>query len=275
MSHELINSILKENSATSNMYRRNLIKEYLQVLAMSFIYGKREYQDLVFYGGSCLRHCYGLPRLSEDLDFIDKNKSIKLEDLREDIKPFFKKELGIEPNIRQQKFRLYLKFPLLYDLKLAKIPESNFLNIKIEVYKGFYFNSQCKIEIIPIFKFGKSILVRALDLSSLMSTKIQAILNRKWEKRAKDGSLLAIGKGRDYYDLMWYLTKNIKPNVESIYGEKKTIEDLKTELSTIIRKIDTRTIALDLEGLIDDPLFIKDLAKNIKEILIGEVKKRF
>ena len=71
MNLEEIKKILEEHKTASWLFKRNLLKEYLQILSLSFIYSQKEYQSLIFYGGSCLRHCFGLPRLSEDLDFID------------------------------------------------------------------------------------------------------------------------------------------------------------------------------------------------------------
>jgi len=39
---------------------------------------------------------------------------------------------------------------------------------------------------------------------------------RKWEKTVKGGEVIAKVKGRDYFDLMWYLGKNIKPNINCV-----------------------------------------------------------
>lgn len=52
----------------SNDSIRNLLKEYLHYFVLDFIYNS-EFKDLIFYGGSCLRILYDLPRMSEDLDF--------------------------------------------------------------------------------------------------------------------------------------------------------------------------------------------------------------
>jgi hypothetical protein len=39
---------------------------------LDYIYSAPRYSGLIFYGGSCLAHFFQLPRLSEDLDFIDE-----------------------------------------------------------------------------------------------------------------------------------------------------------------------------------------------------------
>lgn len=217
---ELLKRLLETKKETTTLFKRNVLKEYLQVLVLSFIYSHKEYQSLVFYGGSCLRHCFNLPRLSEDLDFVDIRDKVDMNKLAEDIKGFFEKRVGLKIGIRVQKFsqkiRLTVKFPILYELNLAEYPESDFLFLKIEVYKEFDFCKAYQIQIIPLFKFGESVLVRTFDLPTLMATKIRAILYRKWEKTTKDGRILASVKGRDYYDLMWYLEKEVKPNLKCI-----------------------------------------------------------
>jgi len=202
------------------LFKRNLIKEYLQVLILSFIYSRKEYRNLVFYGGSCLRHCFGLPRLSEDLDFVDIKGSVNLKIFADDVKKFLEKELDIKISTKIQKFRVVLKFPILHELRLAEPSESNLLFLKIEIFKKFRFSKNCKIEVLPLFKFGTSVLIRTFDLSTLMATKIRAILYRKWEKTDKKGKTLAMVKGRDYYDLMWYLGKKVEPNLYCIEGIK-------------------------------------------------------
>ena len=73
-------------------------------------------------------------------------------------------------------------------------------------------------------------------------------------------------KGRDYFDLMWYLEKAVKPNLGCIVGIE-SLEALKAKLLKIVDTVDARSIQYDLEALIDNENFIKNLSKNIKEIL--------
>ncbi|MFH1838249.1 MAG: nucleotidyl transferase AbiEii/AbiGii toxin family protein [Candidatus Kuenenbacteria bacterium] len=272
MDKKFIKTYLEEYPEVSKPFKKNLIKEYLQIFALSFIYSKKKYRDLIFYGGSCLKYCFGLERLSEDLDFVDLKKKINLEDLKNELVVFFEKEFNLKIKAKIQKFRIYFKFPILKKLELAEKGESDFLYLKIEIFKKFNFCSSFKIKIIPVFKIGKSILIRTFDLPTLMATKIRAILYRKWEKTDKKGKVFIKAKGRDYYDLMWYLEKKIKPNLKCI--EKiKTKKILKEKLLEIVKKIDQKSIRLDLESLIKDQNFIKDLSKNLKEILIEKIKE--
>ena len=105
-----------------------------------------------------------------------------------------------------------------------------------------------------------------------MATKINAVLNRKWKKIDKTGKVLISVKGRDYFDLMWYLQNNIKPNMSCVEGVTSII-DLQTKLLEIVSSLDTRSIVLDLENFIADQGFAKKLGRNIREILTIEINR--
>jgi predicted nucleotidyltransferase component of viral defense system len=252
-------------------YRRNLLKEYLQIVALDFIYSHPRYSQLFFYGGSCLAQCYGLPRLSEDLDFVDVKKEISLDELSADLKAFFSRT-DLEVKIARQKFRLHLKFPLLKEFGLARAEQSDLLFLKIEIFSNFNFCTRYQTEFLPLFKFNRSILIRTFDLPTLMSTKIRAIFHRKWEKTDKSGQVLASVKGRDYFDLLWYLDRGVKPNIDCLEGVKN-LDELRERLLKQIKNIDARSIRLDLSAFIDDENFVKNLSAQIKKILEQSVNK--
>ena len=269
---DVLRKIIEDKRDLPLLFKRNILKEYLQLIILSFIYSNSEFRELVFYGGSCLRHCFNVGRLSEDMDFVDIENRVDIKELAEKLKYFLKKRYNLKSEAKIQKFRIILKIPILYELNLAKKPESNFLFLKIEVYKEFDFCKGYKIEIIPVFKLGEAILVRSFDIQTLMSTKIRAILHRKWEKTTKNGRILARVKGRDYYDLMWYLEKDIVPNFKCIEGINDK-EELKRRLLSIIGEIDSESIKYDLEGLIENKDLIEDLGNNIRKIIKALLEK--
>lgn len=165
--------LLDESVSASKIFKRNLLKEYLQILILDFLYSHKDYSRLVFYGGSSLAHCYGLPRLSEDLDFVDLKKKTDFIKMAEEIKLYFKEKFGLDLKFAIQKFRIYLKFPMLKELNLAEVGESDQLFLKVEIFPGFDSCKNYKIEMVPVFKFNKSFLVRIFDLPTLMATKIK------------------------------------------------------------------------------------------------------
>lgn len=269
---EILKKCLDDNKDKPSLYKRNALKERLQIFVLDFIYANEKYSNLIFYGGSCLAQCYGLPRLSEDLDFVDIGGKINLEKLAGDLNSYFNQKTDLNPTVKIQKFRIYLKFPLLKDMGLSLGRETDSLYLKIEVFKNFTFCSDYKIEAKPLFKANRSILVKTFDLPTLMSTKIRAVLFRKWEKTDKQGKTIVKAKGRDYYDLMWYLEKGVKPNFKCL-GNIKNSDDLKEALRRNIGKVDAKSIRLDLENFISEQRFVKGLSKNIKEILLNGVNK--
>lgn len=257
----------------SSTYKRNLLKDYIQVVVLSFIYSHPEYSQMIFYGGSCLRHCFDLPRLSEDLDFVDLKKDIKLTDLAGDLEGYFKKNTDLDVKIKVQPSRVQIKFSILKELGLASPSESDVLYLKLEVFKYFDFCSGYKINTVPIFKFNRSMIIKTFDLSTMMATKIGAVMNRRWNKTGKGGELLAKVKGRDYFDFVWYLSKNIKPNLKCLV-DKENIDSLKEKLLAIIARVDEKSIEYDLSPLMENSDFVKGLAKNIKDILMREVQEK-
>lgn len=269
---ENIKNLLAENSGLSVVFLRNLVKEYLQTLALAFLYSRKEYSGLIFYGGSALKHCHGLPRLSEDLDFVDARGEVPLTALALDLKNYFSVRHGLKVETKIQKFRVLLKFPVLFELGLAARPESNLLFLKLELYTDVSFCRGYKTEIIPLFEHGESVLVKTFDLPTLMATKIRAVLNRRWEKTGKKGETLAAVKGRDYFDLMWYLQKGVEPNIACIenISDKK---ELYAKLVSAVEKIDAASIKYDLDALIADRKYVDDLAGNLKQILLSRLKE--
>lgn len=268
---EELKKIVDSHPDVPDSYKRNLLKEYLQFFVLDYIYSSEEYSGLIFYGGSALSQCYELPRLSEDLDFVDAAKKTDLKKLGSDLVEFAGRDLQLPVKAKIQKFRIYLKFPILKRLGMAGDSQSDSLNLKIEVFNKF----ECRVygtELKPVFRHNRTVLIKTFDLPTLMATKIGAILHRKWEKTDKEGRTLVSVKGRDYFDLMWYLQGKVRPNLDCIEGVKD-ISSLKKKLLEIVEKVDSRSIILDLENFIPNGKFVENLGKNITTILKNEIEK--
>jgi len=274
MSLDAIRSILQEHREANEAVRRNLVKDYLQTLALSFLYQQEQYQQMVFFGGSALRHCYGLPRLSEDIDFVDFAGKVSLTELAHELKDFYAQRSVNTPFVKTHKFRVYLKFPILRVLGLASMSQSDSVFVKAEVAHEFEGSEAADIRIVPIFREGVSLLVKTFDLPTLMAGKINAILHRRWKKMDREGHVLAVVKGRDYFDLMWLLEKGIEPNwrvVESFTAAR----DASAELLRAIDQVDERSILYDLSALIEDQQYVRQLASHLKEIVVSKVREQW
>ena len=70
-----------------------------------------------------------------------------------------------------------------------------------------------------------------------MTGKVLAILNRERFVGKNDRATI---KGRDYYDLLWYLKQKVKPNMVrfiDMIGEEISIEELKERLDKKIESL--------------------------------------
>ena len=269
----ILASIINESPSRNNLYKRNLLKEYLQVVVLDFIYSHPDYSQLLFYGGSALAHCFDLQRLSEDLDFIDEKREINVSKLAKDLEDYFKKRTDLDVSTTVQKFRIYVKFSILRELGISTREETDILFLKVEVYSEFDFCTKYSTDIRPVFKYNRSVLIKTLDPATLMATKIRAILYRKWEKTDKQGKTIVKVKGRDYFDLLWYLQKDIQPNISCI-EDVKSMKELKEKLLAMVASADSKSIQLDLEALIDNPTFVNNLSRNMKAILEREISEK-
>lgn len=267
----LLKNIIEKSGGVEKPFKRNLLKEQIHILVLDFIYAHPVYSQLIFYGGSALRHCFELPRFSEDLDFVDLKNNVELTKMGKDLTDYFCTETDLEPKLLVQPSRIKLKFPILRELGLSSPSEYESLLIKIEVFKHFDYCVGYQVGVSTIFKLNRSMVIKAFDLPTMFATKIGAVLHRKWEKTAKGGEVLAKVKGRDYFDLVWYLGKDIKPNLRCIMGFQKT-ENLREELLKIVEKVDAKSIKFDLEPLMENKTFVDNFSKNIKGILKNAIE---
>jgi predicted nucleotidyltransferase component of viral defense system len=243
MIYKELEKIVIENkrAGQSELYIKNLLKEYLQIYILNYIYTNKKYsKNLIFTGGTCLRHFFDLPRLSEDLDF-DFNKELNSEEFFENIKRYFKIKYlytEITGSIKQQGKQLLFKFPVLKDLDLANDNESDLLYVKIDLQKNpsKIYDTQISSKSIEGFNF----VALYYDISTLMAGKIYAVLTRERLVGKNDRKTI---KGRDYYDLLWYLKQKVSPNMKrlsDILGEEITVKELTERLDEKVKELDKK-----------------------------------
>ena len=247
----------------------NYLKEYIQYLVLRLIYNHSVFKKLVFKGGSCLRICYNLPRLSEDLDFDFEKKQFS-DGFLFDLEKYLSYEIrskyfpSLETKI-QSTVRLYLKFPFLYKLGLAEKSESDKLYVKIEAENTIL--PHASFALTPVSKLGFNFMAYHYDLPTLMTGKIHALLHRLWFRGEKQEVDI---KGRDYYDLYWFLQNNSTPNWRSLRKiiPVKTEKELKNILIERISKTVTpQKLNYDLKNFLPDSVFVSDFSKNYLEVM--------
>ncbi|MCF8298410.1 MAG: nucleotidyl transferase AbiEii/AbiGii toxin family protein [Saprospiraceae bacterium] len=221
----------------------HLIREYLQFMMLNYLSNSKFAKELCFIGGTNLRLIHGIDRFSEDLDFDNKNlskvKFIKMTDSL--IKHLQNTGLKVVADDKSKDdklmaYRRNLVFPqFLYDNGLSPFKDAKFL-IKIESQdQGVDYKAD--IALLNAYGFVFNFPVPANDV--LCSMKIAALLNRK--------------KGRDFYDVMFMLSKT-QPNYNFLKVRTgiSTPKELKEILIQTAKSIDLKHKSKDFEHLIID-----------------------
>lgn len=199
---------LLQGSPLQPIEARNITREYLQALILQSLQRAGAMLSLAFHGGTALRFLYSLPRYSEDLDFALEINS-GLFDFRSVLQTI-QKELtaqgyNINLKVSDQKTvkSAFVRFTgLLYELNLSP-QQDEILAVKIEVDtnppKGARLDT-------TLVRRHVLLNLHHHDKASMLAGKLHAILQRPYPK------------GRDIYDLIWYLSDRNwpTPNLEML-----------------------------------------------------------
>jgi hypothetical protein len=183
-------------SEKSQVAARNLAREYLQAIILQSLQRSGAMTMLAFHGGTALRFLYSLPRYSEDLDFALERPSERY-DFRSFLK-YLRRDLEtqgymVELKVNDQKtvHSAFVRFPgLPFDLNLSP-HRDEILAVKIEVDSNPPRGAGLATSLIR-----RHVLLNLQhhNQASLLAGKLHAILQRPYLK------------GRDLYDLTWYLS---------------------------------------------------------------------
>ncbi len=182
--------------ATTPFEGVNMVREYLQARILSDLQRSGAMIPLAFHGGTALRFLYSHGRFSEDLDFAlegDK-ENYRLDEYLRSIQSTLKKE-NYQISIRVQDSKIsnsaFIRFPgLLYELGLSS-QSNEVIAIKLEVDTNPPAGAVLETSVIRKFVVLQ---IHHHDKTSLLAGKIHAILQKPYIK------------GRDIYDLFWYLS---------------------------------------------------------------------
>ncbi|MHB0981284.1 MAG: nucleotidyl transferase AbiEii/AbiGii toxin family protein [Thermoleophilia bacterium] len=174
---------------------RNTAREYLQARILESLQRSGGLAALAFHGGTALRFLYRTPRYSEDLDFalLDGVSSFDLRDAASRVGRDFRAEAyDVEIGVRDEGavHAARVAFAgLAAELGLSAHPQER-LVVKIEVDTNPPAGATTEISVVRRFV---TLRLQHHDRASLLAGKVNAILTRSWVK------------GRDLYDLAWYL----------------------------------------------------------------------
>ena len=234
-----------KRSGIPNMPRR-VLTEYLQSEILAVVYNSKFGSHISFLGGTCLRFVYKIERFSEDLDFDLIKNGLDYGELAKFIEKKLR-ELGFLADTsvkkRENVITVDVKFSeVMREMGLSAM-DGQKLKIKFEIDPNPRKN--IKYESKYVFAYGKSFNVISNTFDTLFAQKIMAIAFRPYQK------------GRDFYDLIWFLSqKNIEPNYE-ILAEKNIKVKNRAELVEFLEKqadkTDLKQAAKDVERFLFYP----------------------
>ena len=175
---------------------RNVAREYLQARILGCLQRAGAMVPLAFHGGTALHFLYASPRYSEDLDFALEQARPQY-DLRAYLRAI-RQDLGAEGygvelkvNDRKVVHSAFVRFAgLLHDLELSP-HRDEVLAVKIEVDTHPPAGAALARTIVRRYVM---LHLQHHDQASMLAGKLHAILQRPYLK------------GRDVYDLLWYLS---------------------------------------------------------------------
>jgi predicted nucleotidyltransferase component of viral defense system len=255
--HILQHTLSQKDARLPAETKRIILKEALQSIVLDFIYNHPVYRRLNFYGGTCLHVVYGLNRLSEDID-LDNGAGIDLSSLLDELSMMFRNSLGYDELISKSQrgehgiLRLTLKFPVLNELGLSAYP-NEVLHLKVEVS---HHKQVAVIQNTPVFYHGRSLVPAHFSLETMMAGKMIACLERNFQ-RGHEGAFI---KGRDFYDLLWFMQKGIQPLTEKLAKDASKPYTTVTALQALrekVAEIRVEDLAVDLLPMFESRPFIE------------------
>ncbi len=245
----------------------NLMREYLQAYALSVMHNEGIFRSTAFLGGTALRFLYDIPRFSEDLDFSSAGRTqVDFSALIKKIVLEFKSagyDVSAVYNDKKTVNSAFIKFSgLMFEAGITPLKSQKF-SIKIEIDNNPPDEAVTEVKIVNKY-FPISFL--SYDIKSLFAGKLHAILSRRY------------AKGRDYFDLGWYLAKwrDLSPNFgflanalrqtgwEQAFPDENTWRDI---IYKAVDKTDWSVVKKDVENFLENEsdltIFTKDNILNL------------
>jgi len=247
--------------------KRNVLKEELQFYVLNFIYHHPEYSQWIMYGGSALRIIHDLDRMSVDLDFEISRAITKklLEELKKEIEKYFASTYGTEPDFLTIKTTtgrgLLLKFNVGKELSISH--PSKQVHVRIDL--NHFVAPKTVTERRPINRDQLSFVITTYNMSALMASKIAAIFLRGTRGV---GEAVYEEKGRDIYDLLWYINKKVVPDLDYLIAKGIDVKDpraLFDKLTLQMNKVNDNNLKQDLTPLFVNQTYIGNWLKNWRE----------
>jgi len=222
------------------VFRKQILKEYIQLLVLDYLATTRYARQITFIGGTNLRLVKGIDRFSEDLDF--DCKGISEEEfiaMSEDVLAFLRRhglrvEARDKDTSRLTAFRRSIHFPeFLFELGLSGHREERFM-LKLEAQDQ-------GVAYAPTTAF-----IKGCGLFFPFPVPPDGVLCSM-----KIAAMLARGKGRDFYDVMFLLAQT-QPDYDFLAARcgVRNLTELKAAVEECLRSVDLRQKQRDFAHLL-------------------------
>ena len=275
---ESLKKIIAQNGRLKrNDYLLNLLKEELQAHILNFIYTTKDYQELIFTGGTCLRKVYGLDRLSVDIDLDSEQAWAGRQELASALSAWFRKEhrlSGVEATVRKESVKIKLT-----DIG-RMLPEisRDVLFVTLDISNAW--TEACRTEKNMISTTRASFIVKNYDLPTRFANKIAAFLHRNFFVGRGQGVPF---KGRDVYDLFWFcqrskkISYSLRPNFPRLFELLKTNNrrEILDEVKEKVNSIDNEELRPQLAPYLADFQFLESFLAIYKGEVTREMEPLF
>lgn len=267
----MIKEWLEDYHPANREEAKDALREIMQEITLAGLNRAGFFEKAAFYGGTALRIFYGLDRFSEDLDFslLAVDPDFSLEKYQDAIINEFA-ALGMQVSISEKQKTVksninsaFLKSETIWkELVLEGVIPQNGLKevasikIKIEVDTAppLGFSTEEKLLLKPF-----SFYVKCLSLPDLFAGKMHALLFRKWGTNVK---------GRDWYDMEWYIKKGYPLNLDHFL--LRAIDSGDWKIETINEEEFRKLLSEKIESVKMD--FVKaDISRFIKNPKVLEI----
>jgi predicted nucleotidyltransferase component of viral defense system len=232
--NEMLN--IEDRAQEEGLLAKTILKEYLQISILEYLYSVPESDVITFQGGTCLRLLYGGPRYSDDLDFVVTDAGIlpaifkKVSSAVEKLSPLFEGKL---------RMRIQKESGSLVRWKLYYEPAENDERVSVSVEFAKYpaYTSQLlPLKVPKGYPAAPLILVKAETEQEILADKINAAATRKYLK------------GRDIFDIWLLKSKGIPVDAGLVEKKFRDYSSPKVKIEERIKQFSVERVRQDLEN---------------------------
>lgn len=259
-------------SIQDNARARLVVREYVQARLLESLQDGGAFAHWAFVGGTALRFLYSMRRFSEDLDFslVRAGVADDFETLMAKAKRTFLSEdytVSVKVKAARTVKSAMVRFEgLLAELNLSP-HRSETISVKVEIDtnppEGATFETS-------VVRRHCLLNLQHYDKASLLAGKLHALLTRRYVK------------GRDVYDLLWYLSDRTWPEPNMVLlnnalaqtgwsGPRLNSDNWRRETARHVRGYDFDKAAADAGPFLERP---EDLALLTRENLLRLLGER-